>query len=134
MGDACEMLVTGELTLAGIPALRVPDSWPGYDVIAHPPDRARQRISVKSRTLEEPAPRYIAFDPSTCDWLAVVLVFPPSNGGQVSRRFFIIPKDVANEHSSVPSFVTPARASRRQQRRRACVALSRASLRIDRRR
>jgi len=25
MGDACEMLVAGELTLAGIPALTVPD-------------------------------------------------------------------------------------------------------------
>ncbi len=34
MGDACEMLVAAELTLAGIPALKVPDNWPGYDVIA----------------------------------------------------------------------------------------------------
>jgi hypothetical protein len=29
MGDACEMLVAAELTLAGIPALKVPDNWPG---------------------------------------------------------------------------------------------------------
>lgn len=36
MGDACEMLVAGELTLAGIPALKVPDNWPGYDVVAQP--------------------------------------------------------------------------------------------------
>jgi hypothetical protein len=28
MGDACEMLVAGELTLAGNPALKVPDYWP----------------------------------------------------------------------------------------------------------
>ena len=26
MGDACEMLVAAELTLAGIPALKVPDN------------------------------------------------------------------------------------------------------------
>ena len=36
MGDACEMLVAAELTLAGIPALKVPDNWPGYDVIGQP--------------------------------------------------------------------------------------------------
>ena len=36
MGDACEMLVAAELTLAGVPALKVPDNWPGYDVIAQP--------------------------------------------------------------------------------------------------
>jgi len=35
MGDACEMLVAAELTLAGVPALKAPDYWPGYDVIAH---------------------------------------------------------------------------------------------------
>lgn len=28
LGDACEMLVAAELTLAGIPALKVPDNWP----------------------------------------------------------------------------------------------------------
>ena len=37
MGDAGEMLVAAELTLAGIPALMVPDNWPSYDVIAQPP-------------------------------------------------------------------------------------------------
>ena len=36
MGDACEMLVAAELTLAGIPAIKMPDSWPHYDVIAQP--------------------------------------------------------------------------------------------------
>lgn len=34
MGDACEMLVAAELTLAGIPALKVPDNWPHYELIA----------------------------------------------------------------------------------------------------
>ncbi len=52
MGDACEMLVAAELTLAGIPAMRVPEQWPGYDVVAQPFDRGVQRISVKSRTFK----------------------------------------------------------------------------------
>ena len=34
MGDACEMLIAAELTLAGVPAMKAPDFWPGYDVIA----------------------------------------------------------------------------------------------------
>ena len=44
MGDACEMLVAAELTLAGIPALKVPDNWPHYDVIVQPLGRPAQRI------------------------------------------------------------------------------------------
>jgi len=36
MGDSCEMLVAAELTLAGVPAMKMPDNWPGYDVIAQP--------------------------------------------------------------------------------------------------
>jgi hypothetical protein len=36
MGDACEMLVAAEMTLAGIPAIKMPDNWPCYDVIAQP--------------------------------------------------------------------------------------------------
>jgi hypothetical protein len=38
MGDACEMLVAAELTLAGVPAMRVSENWPGYDVVAQPAD------------------------------------------------------------------------------------------------
>jgi hypothetical protein len=34
MGDAGEMLVAAELTLHGIPALKFPDNWPHYDIIA----------------------------------------------------------------------------------------------------
>ncbi|TPJ53527.1 hypothetical protein FJ462_33180, partial [Mesorhizobium sp. B2-6-7] len=52
MGDAAEMIVAAELTLAGVPALKVPDNWPSYDVIAQPVDDAPQRISVKARTFK----------------------------------------------------------------------------------
>jgi hypothetical protein len=91
MGDACEMLVAAELTLAGVPALRVPDNWPGYDVIAHPPDRMPQRVSVKSRTTGKG--HIVAFDPATCDWLAIVLL----EGGQ--RSIFVVPRDVADANA-----------------------------------
>lgn len=45
MTQVCEMIVAAELTLAGVPALKVPDNWPGYDVIAQPLDGEPQRIS-----------------------------------------------------------------------------------------
>jgi hypothetical protein len=44
------MLFAAELTLAGIPALKVPDNWPHYDAIAQMVGSVAQRISVKSRT------------------------------------------------------------------------------------
>jgi hypothetical protein len=39
------MLVAAELTLAGVPSLRLPDLWPSYYVIAQPLGRKPQRIS-----------------------------------------------------------------------------------------
>ena len=62
MGDACEMLVAAEVTLAGISALKLPDLRPGHDVIAQPRDgRSPQRISVKSRTFKRGA-AYVSYD------------------------------------------------------------------------
>lgn len=92
MGDACEMVVAAELTLAGIPALKVPDNWPGYDVIAQPWDRPAQRISVKSRTFKQGA-AYVGFnDYDLFDWLAIVLL--PA-GVLTDRSIFVIPRTVA---------------------------------------
>ncbi len=55
-GDACEMLVVAKLTLNGMPTVKLPDTWPGYDLIAQPSDRAPQRISVKgTRRTDAPA-------------------------------------------------------------------------------
>src|SRR4051812_600070 len=94
MGGACEMLVAAELTLAGIPALKVPDGWPGYDVIAQPLDVAPQRISVKSRTFKRGAAfvTYSALD--LFDWLAIVLL--PGDGFP-TRRLFLVPRAIADE-------------------------------------
>jgi hypothetical protein len=104
MGDACEMLVAAELTLNGIPSVMVPDSWPGYDVIAHPPGKPLQRVSVKSRTRGSSS--YVSFDPESCDWLAIVLL-----DASKQRQLFIVPKDKADEHAFDRSF---AKASGRR--------------------
>ena len=76
MGDACEMLVAGEMTLAGVPAIKMPDNWPGYDVIAQPKDgRAPQRISVKSRTFKRGGDTFVDYyAKDEFDWLAIVLL------------------------------------------------------------
>jgi hypothetical protein len=89
MGDAAEMLIAAELTLHGRPAFIVPANWPGYDVVAQPPNLSPQRVSVKSRDRTT----FFDFDPDTFDWLAVVII------RQTQRRFFLIPKDVAVAHS-----------------------------------
>lgn len=76
MGDACEMLIAAEVTLAGIPALKVPDNWPCYDVIAQPKGGgAPQRISVKSRTFKRGGDTFVDFNSKDqFDWLAIVLL------------------------------------------------------------
>jgi hypothetical protein len=93
MGDACEMLVAAELTLAGIPALKVPDNWPHYDVIAQPLGQPAQRISVKSRTFKTGAAFVEYNDFDQFDWLAIVLL----NGLDCSRRaIYLVPRTEAD--------------------------------------
>lgn len=96
MGDACEMLVAAELTLAGIPALKVPDNWPHYDVVAQPEAGPAQRISVKSRTFKV-GPAYVDYKASDqFDWLAIVLL---SGEGAAVRDIYMVPRDVADRHA-----------------------------------
>jgi len=93
MGDACEMIVAAELTLAGVPALKVPDNWPGYDVIAQPIRMPPQRISVKSRTFKRGA-AYVGYnDFDAFDWLAIVIL-PSAEMG--AREIYIIPRAKAD--------------------------------------
>lgn len=95
MGDACEMLVAAELTLAGIPSLKVPDNWPGYDIIAQKPDNTPPlRISVKSRTYKAGAAYVSYYATDVFDWLAIVLL--PSTQEE-KRRFFLIPRNIADK-------------------------------------
>ncbi|MFG1365804.1 hypothetical protein [Xanthobacter versatilis] len=94
MGDACEMLIAAELTLAGIPALKVPDNWPHYDVIAQPLGLPPQRISVKSRTFKVGA-AYVEYNESDrFDWLAIVILI---NGGGERRSIYMIPRAEADK-------------------------------------
>ena len=90
MGDACEMLVAAEITLAGVPALKVPDNWPHYDVIAQPPGKPPQRVSVKSRTWKKGA-AYLEYRcTDDFDWLCAVIL------EQGHRRMFVVPREVAD--------------------------------------
>ncbi|WP_287241199.1 hypothetical protein [Mesorhizobium sp.] len=94
MGDAAEMIVAAELTLAGIPALKVPDNWPSYDVIAQPIGGVPQRISVKARTFKKGA-AYVQFlDTDVFDWLAIVIL---ANDGTNVRSVYLIPRSVADK-------------------------------------
>ena len=95
MGDACEMLVAGEVTLAGVPALKMPDNWPCYDVIAQPKDGGPpQRISVKSRTFKRGGGTFVVYDSrDQFDWLAIVLL--PGNG-EPDRRIYLVPRNIAD--------------------------------------
>ncbi len=96
MGDACEMLVAAELTLAGIPALKVPDNWPHYDVIAQPVGLTAQRISVKSRTYKLGA-AFVDFKvEDQFDWLAIVLL---TGEAAAQRLVYVIPRVVADRHA-----------------------------------
>jgi hypothetical protein len=95
MGDACEMLVAGEMTLAGVPTVKMPDNWPCYDVIAQPKGGGPpQRISVKSRTFKKGPNTYVVYDSrDQFDWLAIVLL---PGDGELNRRIFIVPRSLAD--------------------------------------
>jgi hypothetical protein len=105
MGDAGEMPVAAELTLHGIPALKVPDNWPHYDIIAQPPDnwsgyrtdaRPPQTISVKTRTFARSG-NFVGYgNHDKFDSLAIVILPDP---GLNARRIFIVPCRVAHERS-----------------------------------
>jgi hypothetical protein len=97
MGDACEMLIAALVTLAGVPAMRMPDNWPSYDVIARPKEGGPpQRISVKARTFKRGGDSFVDYwGKDEFDWLAIVLL-PPSGEDQSKRRFFIVPRTVAD--------------------------------------
>jgi hypothetical protein len=83
------MLVAAELTLAGVPALKVPESWPGYDIIAQPAVGKPQRISVNSRTHKLGAAYVVYYEYDVFDWLAIVLLRPADGSG---RAVYLIPR------------------------------------------
>jgi hypothetical protein len=83
------------MTLRGIPTIKCPDNWPGYDLLAQPAQgRVPLKISVKARTFERGGDNFVSYDVTDdFDWLAIVLL---PGDGQEQRRFFILPKDQAD--------------------------------------
>ena len=100
MGDACEMLVAAEMTLAGVPAMKMPDNWPCYDVIAQPKDGGPpQRISVKARTFKRGGDTFVDYwGKDQFDWLAIVLL---PGADQLTLRTFIVPRRVADVRTPI---------------------------------
>lgn len=111
MGDACEMLVAAEMTLAGIPAMKAPDFWPGYDAIAQPHGQPPQRISVKARTYKTGSAFVNYRSEDVFDWLAIVIL---PGAGQDDRRIYIVPRDRADAAASV--YASPKMAGQREFR------------------
>ena len=94
--DIGRALVAAELTLAGIPALKVPDNWPGYDVIAQPIGREPQRISVKARTFKKGSGIFVDYrETDVFDWLAICIL--PALGDDSLRAIYIVPRLLADE-------------------------------------
>jgi hypothetical protein len=91
-GDAGEHLVIAALALqADIPATKMPDNWPGYDLIAAPAGRPQTRISVKTN-MQGTASGNVKFNTaSEFDWLCIVLVHPATK----QHRIWYLPRNVA---------------------------------------
>jgi hypothetical protein len=91
-GDACEHYVIAMLGFAGVPATKMPDAWPGYDVIAQPGQGTPLRVNVKGRNISPGFRSYrFRFDDEEWDWLAAVLRYPET--GKI--RCWMLPRDLA---------------------------------------
>jgi hypothetical protein len=93
-GDAGEHLVLAELGFAGVPAAKMPDNWPGYDLTARHPSGDVVRISVKTRSWSIKTDFIVYSCKDEFDWLAVVLIGCP---GEKVRRIFIMPRSFADD-------------------------------------
>lgn len=91
-GDAAEHYVISMLGFNNIPASKMPDNWPGYDLVAQLPDDTKPlRVSVKFRTYSDGPGAYIGYEPvEQFDFIALVLKYPDR------LRTWILPRAVAN--------------------------------------
>lgn len=95
-GDAGEMLVAAELSLAGVPAMKAPDNWPGADVIAKI-RKGYASVQGKTLTWSDRGDYFVEYQNyNEFEWLAVVLLKCPGGG----RRLFVIPRDVADSKAT----------------------------------
>lgn len=98
-GDACEHYVVAMLGFANVPAQKMPDFWPNYDLIAQPFSGPPLRISVKGKhhggAITSRAFRVDFAD--EWDWLAAVI--QDSDTGAV--QCWLLPRDVVHSLSTV---------------------------------
>lgn len=97
-GDAAEHYVISMLGFNNIPASKMPDNWPGYDLVARlPGDFKPFRVSVKFRTYSDAPGAYIGYEPEEMfDFIALVIKYP------TGLRTWILPRDVANKTALNP--------------------------------
>lgn len=108
------MLVAAEMTFAGVPTMKVPDNWPGYDLIAQPCGGGSPlRISVKSRRFKRGGDTFVTYSAEDdFDWLAIVLL---PGADQAHRRIFIVPRDIADANARPGSKVADKREWRQDE-------------------
>jgi hypothetical protein len=91
-GNACEHYIISRLGFANVPAQKMPDGWPGYDVVAQPRSGGRPlRISVKGRRSPWVHKVWRLNLDGTWDWLALILA---ENG---TTRCWIMPHAAAKK-------------------------------------
>jgi hypothetical protein len=94
--DACEHYVVAMLGFANVPAQKMPDCWPAYDVIAQPHGGQPTRVAVQGRRWPNTGRAFrLQFDDGW-DWFGAVL----RNAGDGSTRCWILPRNVTRRMST----------------------------------
>jgi hypothetical protein len=106
-GDAGEYWVAAKLTFAGLPTIKLSDNWPGYDLLALPPNQAPLKISVKTRR-QATVKGNVKFTTGEWDWLAIVLF--PLEGKEPC--LWLLPRAVAFAHSVPLSAISDQKGRR----------------------
>ena len=98
-GDAAEHYVIAMLGFNGVPASKMPDNWPGYDLVAQlPGDQPPSRISVKFCTYSDKPGSYVGYEPKDhFDFIALVLKYPDRS------RTWILPRTIAHTTALNPN-------------------------------
>jgi hypothetical protein len=98
-GDAAEYYVAAMLGFNDLPTQKMPDNWPGYDLVAQPPgDVSPVRVSVKFRTYSDASGALVGYDPTDhFDFIALVVKYP------AGLRTWILPRAVADATASNPN-------------------------------
>lgn len=90
--DALATLISAELSLAGVRALRVPEYWPGYDVLIQPETGPPHRVAVLQVDLKSGETLIKMPSYGSAEWLAFVVLGAADDAG---RRLFLVPRDAA---------------------------------------